>query len=197
MKKILFTALLLVSVGLGSAVVGGPEAGDGELAITKSGSSASASASVGPNGTEWRSSVSNMNSSCMTGNQSQSVSFGDFYQSEENMTKIEFSGVLESSNPCHEVVVNVSKSSENVYEVELVEKSTGRICTSCIGALNFEASFQAPGDYRAVFKNSGEEIAVKETPGFENTTSDSDDPQSPKEESVWEAVSNWFRWLGF
>lgn len=197
MKKILFTALILVSVGLGSAVAGGPEAGDGELTITKSGSSASASASVGPNGTEWRTSVSNMNSSCMTGNQSQSVSFGEFYQGEDNMTKIDFSGILESSNPCHEVVLNVSDTSENIYEVDLVEKSTGRICTSCIGALNFEASFQAPGEYRAVFKNSGEEIAVKETAGFENTTSDRDDSQSPKGASVWEAVSNWFKWLGF
>ena len=57
MKRTILLAALLLLVSTTAAVVGGPEPDDGEMAIMGSGSSASASTAVGPNGTEWSSTV--------------------------------------------------------------------------------------------------------------------------------------------
>jgi hypothetical protein len=109
MRKTAIALVLVVLTGLSTAVVGGPEAGEGEMAITSTGSSASASTTVGPNGTKWRTEVADINNSCMSGNQSESFQFGEFTGVEDNLTSIEFSGTLQTSNPCHMVNLEVTK----------------------------------------------------------------------------------------
>lgn len=194
MKRLSVLIAFIALTGLSSAVVGGPNASDGEMAITSGSGSASATQSVGPNGTKWRTEIGTYNSSCMSGNRSQGIEFGDFSR-EENMTVIEFSGVLEASTPCHRAALNVSKTSEDVYQVEILEKSTDRVCTTCIGALNFEGSFAAPGEYRAVFLNDGEELGVKETSDYGEEEA-GENGGSGQERSVWEGFSSIFGWLG-
>ena len=198
MKKILLGTVLLAFIGLGTAVVGGPEAEDGKMTITNSGGSASATTSVGPNGTAWRTDISNTGTSCISGNQTQNVSFGEFHSGEEDMTEISFHGGIETSNPCHEIALNVSETSEDNYRVELVERSTNsptEVCESCLGLVQFNASFSAPGEYRATFVNQGEELETLETPGY-GESDEGDESSGPEGASVWEAISNWFSWLG-
>lgn len=201
MRKILLGTALLVFIGLGTASVGGPEGDEGEMTIMESGGSASATTSVGPNGTRWRTDISNTGTSCISGNQTQNVSFGDFQDVEEGMTKISFHGGIKTSNPCHEISLNVSETSEDSYRVELVEKSTNsptEVCESCLGLVRFNASFSAPGDYRVEFVNQGETLEELETSGYGSSSSETgqDDDSGLEGASVMEAISNWLSWLG-
>lgn len=193
MKRLSIALAVLALTGMSAAVVGGPNASEGEMAITSGTGSASATNSIGPNGTQWRSQIGSYNSSCMSGNQSQGIEFGDF-STEENMTVIEFSGVLEASTPCHRAALNVSETSEDVYRVEILEKSTERVCTTCVGALNIEGSFAAPGEYRVTFVNDGEQLAERETSGYGDDTGSENGDENGR--SVLEGFSSIFSWLG-
>lgn len=201
MRKILLGTVLLAFIGLGTAVVGGPEADEGEMVIMDSGGSASATTSVGPNGTQWRTDIINTGTSCISGNQTQNVSFGDFQEVDEGMMKISFHGEIESSTPCHKISLNVSETSEDIYRVELVEKSTNpptEVCESCLGLVRFNASFSAPGDYRVEFVNQGDTLEELETSGYSSSSDKTgqEDDSGPKGASIMEAISNWLKWLG-
>jgi hypothetical protein len=199
MRRVSLLLAVLALTGLSTGVVGGPDAEEGEMTIMNSGGSSSASQAVGPNGTEWRTQISNLENACISGNQTQGVDFGNFSQIEangENMTEITFSGVVETSNPCHRIELNVSDSgneSGDAYVVEFVEKSTGGVCTQCMGYVKFEGSFAAPGDYRVTFENDGEELENRTTPGYGEG---SDESGSTDEASVAEGFSMIWKWLG-
>ena len=166
MRKFL---LMMVSLGLvigsGTAVVGGPEPGDGEVAITGTGGSSSATTSVNENGTQYHVEFSNVNSSCMSGNMSTSFEFGDFQETERGLS-VDFSGTVSTANPCTTIETNVSKKSEGVYSMELLEKSGNGTCIECVGANEIEGSFATEGEYRLEVTNDGEELASTETPEY-------------------------------
>jgi len=189
MKRTLLTLGLIGLIGFGTAVVGGPNASDGEATIT-SGSSASASASVGPNGTEYRTSIQNLNNSCSTGNQSTGMDFIGF-QGDGEMTELSFEGVLSTANPCTEIGLETEKISDNVYQVELVEKSTGQgPCVQCVGNAEFTGSFSAPGEYRVEFVKNNQSLGIQETSEF-NQTSSEDTKEKNSKESGLKTLLNW------
>lgn len=195
MRKFLIAAALLVFTGMSFGVVGGPNASEGEMTIT-SGSSSSASAAVGPKGTQWRSSLENRNNSCISGNQSQNIDFQGF-QADGNFTTLNFNGLVQTANPCVELELNSSKESENFYRVEIVERSGDGVCVECVGVARFEGSFSAPGDYRVEVVNNGEVLDSIETPGFEaENISEENEESEPEGKSVWEGFSSIFNWFG-
>ncbi|MFB6241417.1 MAG: hypothetical protein ABEJ36_01275 [Candidatus Nanosalina sp.] len=189
MRRLSILLAAIALTGLSAGVVGGPEAGEGEMVIMDAGSS-SATQSVGPNGTKWRTQISNLESACLSGNQTQHVDFGNFTgaQGEDNLTKITFSGVINTSNPCHEINLDVTEVSEDTYIVEFVENSTGGVCVQCIGYVKFDGSFAAPGEYKVIFENEDNDLATKTTPGY----GESDKP----EQSRSSVLERFFSWLG-
>ncbi|WP_414838031.1 hypothetical protein ACK3SF_01365 [Candidatus Nanosalina sp. VS9-1] len=164
-KFLVLIALASLVTGSAFAVVGGPEPGEGEMAIMSGGSSASATTSVDANGTEWRSEISNLNSSCMSGNMSTGLEFGEFEDVEEGQ-KVEFSGAISTANPCATIETEVSEVSDNSYSMELVEKSGNGTCVSCVGVRKIEGSFTAEGEYTLEVVKDGETVEEVETPGY-------------------------------
>ena len=190
MKRVYLTLALISLIGLGTAVVGGPNASDNEVAIT-SGSSASASTSVGPNGTEYSTSIENLNNSCVTGDQSIGLDFVGF-QGDGNMTELSFEGTLETSNPCTELALEAEEVSENSYRVEVVEKSTGRgPCVQCVGGAEVTGTFSAPGEYKVEFMKGNESLGVRETSGYEESQK-GEETGGEKRRSGLHGLINWF-----
>lgn len=192
MRRFLIAFVVISLVGGGAAVVGGPNASEGEMTIT-SGSSASASAAVGPNGTEWRSSIENRNSSCRGPEDSENISFTGF-QSDGNFTELSFKGSVNTSNPCVELGLETSEIGENTYQLEIVESPSEGICTQCVGTARFEGSFAAKGDYRVEIVHEGEILDKQKTPGFsEREESPGSEPEGA---GVWKGFSSILEWLG-
>lgn len=162
----------MVSLGLvlgsATAVVGGPEPGEGEMAITSTGGSSSATTAVTENGTNYHVELSNVNSSCMSGNMSTNFELGDFQETDRGLS-VDFSGTVSTANPCRTIETNISETSENVYRMELVEKSGNGTCLNCVGAREIEGSFAADGEYRLEVTKDGEELASTETPDYGET----------------------------
>lgn len=189
MKRIYLTLALIGLIGLGTSVVGGPNASDGEMAIT-SGSSASASASVGPNGTEYKTTIENLNNSCSTGNQSTGMDFIGF-QGNGEMTELSFEGVVNTANPCTEIGLETEEISDNVYQVELVEKSTGQgPCVQCVGNAEFSGSFSAPGEYKVEFVKNNQSLGIQETSEFNQTNSEDTNSKNSKNSGL-KSFLNW------
>lgn len=186
MRRILVLFALIGFVGAGTAVVGGPNASDGEMVIMDSGGSASASAAVGPNGTQWRSSLENLNSSCRSPEDDQNVEFVGF-QGDGNMTQLQFTGRINTSNPCTELSMDVKQVNESFYRAEIVKNPSREICTQCTGTAEFSASFSTEGDYRFEVVSDGRTLGVQETPGYGEGKS----PEGEKE-SVLKQLLNWF-----
>lgn len=192
MKRTLLTLALISIIGLGTAVVRGPNASDDEMAIT-SGSSASATTSVGPNGTEFKTTIENLNNTCSTENQSTGIDFIGF-QGDGEMTQLRFEGSIQTSNPCIEIAMETEQVSDNSYKVNLVEKSSGRQpCTQCIGNAKFAGSFSAPGDYKVEFVNGNQSLGTQETADF-NQSEDiaGPDPKDTREKPLFSRIFNWF-----
>mgnify|MGYP006288256257 CR=1 FL=1 len=163
-KFLVLIALASLVTGSALAVVGGPEPGEGEMAITSGGSS-SATTSVDENGTKWHSEVSNLNSSYMSGNASTGLEFSDFEETDEGQ-KVEFSGTVSTANPCTTIETKISENSDNSYSMELVEKSGNGTCIDCVGARQIEGSFMTEGDYRLEVTKDGETLKELETPEY-------------------------------
>jgi|GEM_PF-1971391 len=163
-KFLVLIAFASVVTGSVFAVVGGPEPGEDGMAITSGGSS-SATTSVDENGTNWHSEISNLNSSCMSGNISTGLNFSDFKETEEGQ-KVEFSGTVSTANPCTTIETKISENSENSYSMDLVEKSGNGTCINCLGARQIEGSFITEGDYRLEVTKDGETLKELETPEY-------------------------------
>jgi hypothetical protein len=188
MRKALSLIVLTGFLGIGSAVVGGPNASEGEMAIT-SGSS-EASAAVDSNGTQWKSKIENLNSSCRSPRDKEDVEF-DGFQKDEEMTVLSFRGTINTSNPCSEVSIDVEKTNESNYKINLIEDRSDGVCTQCTGTATFNASFSASGDYLVQIIHDGEVLGSKETPSYNE-----DQRDISGSTGVWEGVSEVLTWFG-
>lgn len=102
-KKALLSVTLILITGVSTAVVGGPNASDGELAITSSSSSASATTAVGPNGTQYEAKFSVVNRSA-SANQTGVIN------SSFDGDQVNFTGVVETPTPCYELSHSINRS---------------------------------------------------------------------------------------
>lgn len=190
MRRVLALAALIGFISAGTAVVGGPNASEGEMVIMDSSSSSSASAAVGPNGTEWRSSIENLNNSCVSSERNSSVEFVGF-QSDGNLTKLSFKGSLTTPNPCYELSLNVKEVEKGLYRLEIMENSSSKICVQCLGSARFRASFSAEGDYKIKVIHDGEIIGTQKTPGY----SKEKPVTNPEEAGIMEGLTSIIQWF--
>jgi hypothetical protein len=201
MKRTVFSAAVLLFIGLGTAVVGGPDPGEDEMAITGvSGGSAEATTGVGPDGKTYRAVVENTQNSCMTENISTGVEFGNFHENGD-MTRVNFTGTVGTSNPCHELSLNVSEGEGDIYTIEIVEKSTlgeNESCQFCTGAVEFRGSFEAGEEYRLKVFHEGEKIFEDSTEGYQpgegqkGEGNQSSETGSETGFNLWGAISGFF-----
>ena len=191
MRYTLVFMALIGFLGMGAGVVGGPNASDGEMVIMDSGNSASATTSVGPNGTSWSTEIQNLNSTCRGPGDRQEIEFIGF-QTDGNLTELNFRGSLNTSNPCTELEIKVNETGENSYRLEIVETSSNGICTQCLGNSEFRGSFAAEKRYKVKIIHNGEVLGTQKTPGY------GEEKQRPlvEEAGVWKAFSGIFEWLG-
>ncbi len=162
MKKIAtLMAVMFLAVGLVSGVVGydGPEDKPHIMSGGNSGSSAEATTGVGPEGKSWSSKIEPLNSTCMSGNQSDRITDITYsgQSSQEGLKKVEFTGFIKAANPCHKVTHSVEKEGDH-YILKVETESSTEMCVQCIGMVSYKASFEAGGPYRLTIKHGGEKV---------------------------------------
>ncbi|MFT4892873.1 MAG: hypothetical protein ACI8Z7_000661 [Candidatus Nanohaloarchaea archaeon] len=165
---------LLFMVSGATAVVGGPEPDDGEMAIMGQGTSASASAStsVNENGTEWRAETSMVNrSSNITEGRLEGIQY-----SEEDY-KVEFTGYIQAPTPCHVIEHSVEESGDSyTLNVETIHDETDeesnesiQPCAQVMTMIEYDGSFSAQEDFSLEVRHNNETVDTLEHPGLEQT----------------------------
>ncbi len=114
------------------------------------------------------------------------------FQGDGEMTELSFEGVVSTANPCTEIGLETEELSDNVYQVELVEKSTGQgPCVQCVGNAEFSGSFSAPGEYRVEFVKNNQSLGIQETSEFNQTNSEDTDEKKISKDSGLKSLLNW------
>lgn len=163
MKRIALAVVILLTVGMSSAVVRddgsspSSEVEEDEFGIT----SDSATTSVGPNGTEWKLDFSIADAGCMV-NQTAGVHESDFANK-----SVSFSGTVSTSDPCHRLEREVVEKSEGSYRLVVTSNSTDSdACEQCTGALSYEASFSTDETFELEVVHDGETVETLTHPEY-------------------------------
>lgn len=145
-----------------TAVVGGPEADDGEMVIMGD-SSSSASQATGPNGTEWRAEVSMVNrTQTVEDERLENVRYG-----EENYT-VEFDGFITAPTPCHTVGHDVSESNDGyVLDITTERDNETGACTQVMTTIEYDGSFSTDEDFTLEVRHGNQTVDTLEHPGME------------------------------
>lgn len=164
MKKTIIIAAVLLSIYSGTAVIGGPEPGEGELAITSAGSSASSSASVGPNGTEWEAQVSMVNrTQNLTDDRLENIVYsGDNHS-------VRFNGYITTPTPCHILGHEVSETDDG-YVMNIITQSQTQgagsnqtqNCIQVLTMVEYEAEFSTDQDFKLDVRHDNQSVEVLE-----------------------------------
>jgi hypothetical protein len=170
---------LLFMVSGATAVVGGPEPGENEMAITSSpGSSASASKGVSPNGTEWSAETSMVNRS---GNITEGRLDNISYSEEEY--RVDFTGHIQAPTPCHVIEHDVQETGSGyILDVKTVHdeldddsNETGRICAQQVTMIEYEGSFSTPDHFALEVRHNNETVQNLVHPGIDGGTPENPD----------------------
>lgn len=152
MKKLaLITALLLLTGGV-TAVVGydGPE---DKPHIMSGGASASSTAAVSPNGTEYRSTVK------MDG-RSPNITEDVVRNLNYSENKLSFEGSIQASTPCHLLEQDVEKTGNQSYvlDIQTVQDNSSEVCAQQAVMINYEAEFEEEPSYQLKVNHDGEKV---------------------------------------
>lgn len=182
MKRTYLLAAIALLISTSAAVIGGPEPGEGEMAITSSGSSSSSSTAVGPNGTEWSSTVEmqGRNPNVTEGDRIGNISYS------ENETT--FSGHIQAPTPCHVIDQQTEKLGDQSYRmnVHTMKDNESQICTQQVVMIEYEGSFEAEAPYSLEVQHNNQTVDT-----LENTVE-----EEPAEKQNGGIFSSLFRWLG-
>ena len=185
MKQIISLLALVLLVSTATAVVGAPEPDEDEMAITSTGSSASSSTSVGPNGTEWTSSVE------MRG-RNPNVTDGDTVQNISNSSnKTTFSGSIQAPTPCHVIDQETEEIGDQTYRLVIETEdqnaeNQSQVCTEQVVMIEYDAEFEARSPYSLEVKHNNETIETISNSVGEKTV----------EEPDRNLFNGLFQWLG-
>lgn len=175
MRKTVLSGLAILLTGLTLGAVGhGNTTGDVGITSDGASSSSSASASVGPGGVEPRAEVSQLNSSCYSG-QNTTLQDTAFSSPRSNLDidgkyTVNFTGYVRTANPCYTVRHDSVKKSDSVYVLNVTTKSTGQICVQCVGVVSYEASFDADRPFRLEVLHNGENVGNLTHPEYAEYT---------------------------
>lgn len=156
-KKALLSITLILLAGATTAVVGGPNASDGEYAITSGGSSASATTAVGPNGTEYEATFSVVNKSSTPSNLGVNNMTGVVNSSFEGDT-VNFTGVVETPTPCYDLNYSIDSTGDNQYSFTVNTEEENGTCTQVIAYHKYEASFTAEEPYQLTVNHGNSSV---------------------------------------
>lgn len=169
-KKALLSITFIMLAGAASSVVGGPNASDGEFAITSTGSSASATTAVGPNGTEYEAQFSVVNRSTST-NQT-----GVINSSFDGDT-VNFTGVVETPTPCYKVNHSIDRTGDGQYSFTVNTEEENGTCTQVIAYHKYEASFTSEQPYQLEVNHVNSSVKTFTHPDY----SENDYAETPQE----------------
>lgn len=157
-RTVLLATITLLLISGTAAVVGGPEPRDGEMAITSTGSSASASTSVGPDGKEWSSSVEmrGRNPNITDGDRVENVS--------KSSNQTSFTGYIQAPTPCHVIDQETEKTGEQSYSlnVQTVKENQSQVCTQQVVMIKYEGSFEAGTPYTLEIQHNNQTVDTLE-----------------------------------
>lgn len=191
-RTAIITAFMLIFTVSAAAVVGGPEPGEGEMAITSSGSGASVGASE--NGTEWTAKVSQVSTSCASGdNRLENVTYSG-EESIDGARAVSFTGYVQTPNPCHTVDHEISKEKDGVYTIDIqTEGSLGEDegCIDCVGMVKYQAEFQREeGGFKLHVEHDGDSIETLEY-GYE----ESNEEENSDNKTLLDSLFSWLKGL--
>lgn len=183
-KTILLTAVLLF-VSAATAVFGGPEPREGEMAITSGGSSASSTTSVGPNSTEWSSSVE------MRGRSPNITEGGRVENVSHTENGTTFSGHIQAPTPCHVIDQETERLEENNYRMNIQTvkenlENGSQACTQQVVMISYDGNFEAESPYSLEIQQNNETVDTLES-------SLGAEPVEQKNGGLFSAL---FKWLG-
>ena len=196
MKKIVFTLTLVALIGMSPAALtenGTPTECRGDMCIMNkaSASSASATTSVGPNGTEYKSELSMTGSTCL---EPPAQNISDISYSQDNSSsKVSFQGELQTPTPCYTLEQETTEIGVNMYRMNFTTASSGSgPCVQCLGAISYNASFETNESFKLEVVHEGEKVEELEHPDYQNG---SDTGEGNEQVSFTSKVMNWFRGL--
>ncbi|MFB6292426.1 MAG: hypothetical protein ABEI58_03460 [Candidatus Nanohaloarchaea archaeon] len=185
MKRTTIALIAFILIVSGSAAVTGYNGSEDRPHIMGSGSSASASRAVSPNGTRWQAEVSMVSrSSALTNSSATDANFSG--------STVSFSGTLQAPTPCHVIDHEVEpvESEDNSFTINIraVEPETGNetMCAEVLNMVRYEASFTKEEPYRLEIQHNGRKVRAVEHPGYGKESTGS-------QEGV---LASFFSWLG-
>lgn len=171
-KKALLSVTLILLAGATAAVVGGPNASEGEMTITSSGSSASATSAVGPNGTEYETKFSVVNRSA-------SINQTGVVNSSFDGDQVNFTGVVETPTPCYEVSHSVDRESDGQYSFTVNTEEENGTCTQVIAYHKYEASFTAEEPYQLTVNHGNSSVETLTHEEYSEPEEDTEESRGP------------------
>lgn len=196
-RRILLTALLVLLAGMASAIVyengSTPDCPPGQACILDSGSSASASAGVNENGTEYRAELSMLNrSQADTGNSLSNINY-----SEGDVYRVEFSGTITAPTPCHALEHSVEEGEGDTYtlNVDTVVNHLDNqsMCAQVMTGIEYSAGFETDKPFSLEVQHDGETVDTLTHPGYQNNTEEPVDQEDSV--GVFEGFFSWFSQL--
>lgn len=157
MKRLILATMILLGIGVASAVVG-EDCPPGMMCIT-SGDPASTNASNSTNFSDARVDLAVVSKSCSSGG-NDTIRWGDYRKMESYPPQhhIEFNGTIITPNPCQSLDHNVS-SEGGIYTLNIYTKSENGICTQCLGAVKYHVEFNAQTEYFQLnVRHNGEDV---------------------------------------
>ena len=161
MKRLFVVASVFLLVSAAGAVVyengSSPSnnVSDGEMAITSTGSSASGSTAVGPNGTEYSVKVRAVGQTGTIGeDRLENVS------KEEG--KVSFKGFIQSPTPCHSLRHNVSDGADG-YKLNIYLEESEQACAQQRVMKEYNAEMEAEESFTLEVQHEGQTVQEIET----------------------------------
>jgi hypothetical protein len=183
MKRTILLMAITLLISAATAIVGGPEPGEGEMAIMSSGSSASATSAVGPNGTKWSSSVkmAGRNTNIADGDRVENITYSE--------SETTFSGQIQAPTPCHVIDHEVEKLGDQSYSMNIQTvkddlDNESQVCTQQVVMIKYDGSFEDGAPYSLEIQHNNETVDT-----LENNVDDTEEPSGGM-------FDNFFSWLG-
>ncbi|MFB6144194.1 MAG: hypothetical protein ABEJ98_02685 [Candidatus Nanohaloarchaea archaeon] len=190
MKRALFAFTAILFAASTAAGVVGYDGPKNQPHILGTGSSASGSTAVGPNGTAWSSNVAMDGRSGNITNESVTT---PVFSDAGNLTRVEFNGSITAATPCHILGQKVNQTADNSYtlNVKTIREDPESACTQQLVMIDYSAEFKAEKPYNLTVLHDGEEMETFTAGEFSQETGE----QQPENSGFIAAVVDFFRGL--
>lgn len=214
MRKLLITAIALITftgftAGIAYENGSAPECEDGEVCIMNKampaqptkhsnngtdGSTATATTGIGPNGTEYRVTLTTTSKSCSKGNATDSVTQQDWLTKESYPPQHEFkfNGTMITANPCVTLDHEITKEN-GIYTLNILTVPGDGACVQCVGMVKYNATVEVTAEYfQMEVQHNGENVGSFAPPQDANTGGFNPNKPEPRT-GFLSGIMSWFR----